>query len=213
MDLEKNENDFTAKEQQSLDTFISNGCMGLDVLVQDEHKVNSMFSLYMAGKNYTEISKITKVKKDLVLYMSKKMTWYEKRMDYLDSIQNKIVHKLANTRTESLNFITDLINLHHKFYGEEINRYLQTGDRGIIEDLDLKPLAQYFKSIEILEKILNPTNVNPRGEGKKGTTININTSGGEVKQVNEEVIEITSGTTGDILKKMAEIKDKQKEDE
>lgn len=208
MDLSKIDNDFTDKEVERINTYVSNGCVGLESLVKDDHKVNNLFALYMSGKTYTEISKISRVKKDIVLYMAAKMRWYEKRMEYLDDIQKNITKKITETRTESLNFIASLISMHHKYYGDAINDYLRTGDREIVESLDLKQLTQYFKSIELLEKILNPSNIS-RGGGSN-TTVNINTPGGKVEQVDEKTIEITSDNTGDILKKLTELKDQNK---
>jgi hypothetical protein len=204
------DNDFTEDEAKKINTFVSGGAVGLESVVKDEHKVNSLFGLYMAGKGYEEISKISRVKKDIVLYLSAKMKWYEKRMTYLEDIQRQMTQKLSHTRIESLNFITDLINCHHKYYGDEINKYLETNDRTIIENLDMKALGQYFKSIEILEKIINPTNIN-RG-GTSGTTININAAGSKIDATND-TIEITPSNTGDILKALASIKDKKKKEE
>lgn len=211
MDLTKIENDFTPEEVDRVNEFVKNGCHGLENLVKQEHKINSMFSLYMSGKNYTEISKITKVKKNLVLYMSAKMRWYDKRMEYLNDIQNNITKKLKDTRLESLNFISNLISMHHKYYGEEIDKYMATGDKDIIDGIDMKALSQYFKSIEILEKIINPTNVN---KGNGGVNVNINAAdGARVEQVDDNTMEITSGNAGNILKALAEMKDKQKKEE
>lgn len=210
MDLKKIDNDFTDEEVERINTYVSNGSIGLETVVKDEHKLNSLFGLYMAGKSYEEISKISRVKKDIVLYLSAKMKWYEKRMEYLEDIQRQITKKLSHTRVESLNFISDLINCHHKYYGDEINRYLQTNDRSIIDNLDLKALGQYFKSIEILEKILNPTNIS-KGGGS-GTTININAAGSKIDTTNDS-IEITPSNTGDILKALANLKDKKKSED
>lgn len=209
MDLSKIDNDFTDEEVEKINTYVANGCVGLETLVKDDYKVNNLFALYMSGKTYTEVSKISRVKKDMVLYMAAKMKWYEKRMEYLDDIQSNITKKITETKTESLNFIASLISMHHKYYGDAINQYLRTGDRDIIDGLDLKQLTQYFKSIEILEKILNPANIN-RGGGSN-TTVNINTPGGKVEQVDDKTIEITPGNAGDALRALAKLKDEKKE--
>lgn len=210
MDLSKIDNDFQEDEVEKINTFVANGCIGLATLAADEFKINNMFSLYMQGRTYTEISKIAKVKKDLVLYMAAKLNWYEKRMEYINDIQIKMTGKLKNTRVESLNFIANLVQFMHKYYGDEFNQYLMTGDKTIIEELDLKMLNQYFKSIEVLEKLLNPSNVN---RGGSNTTVNVNApDGAEVKQVNESTLQITPGKTGDILKELSKMKDKEKED-
>ena len=209
MDLAKIENDLEEKEVERVNDYVSNGLIGLESVVKDEHKVNAMFGLYMEGKTYTEISKIARVKKDVVLYLSCKLRWYEKRMEYLDDIQNRMVSTLTTTKVQSLSFIQTLITMHHKYYGEAIEQYLMTGDRDIIDGLDLKQLTQYFKSIEMLERTLNPTNV----KKPSGTTVNINTAGGEVKQIDDQTLEITPGVAGDVLRALAKQKDEKKKED
>lgn len=212
MDLSKKDNDFQEEEVERINTFVANGCVGLETLAKDEFKITNMFSLYMQGRTYTEISKIAKTKKDLVLYMAAKFNWYEKRMEYLNDIQNKITGKLTTTRIESLNFITNLVQFMHKYYGDEFNNFLMTGDKTIIENLDLKMLGQYFKSIEILEKLLNPANVT-RGNGSN-TTVNVNApDGAEIRQVDDRTLQITPGNTGDILKELSKLKDKKRNEQ
>jgi hypothetical protein len=58
-------------------------------------------------------------------------------------------------------------------------------------------LTQYFKSIEILEKILNPTNIS-KGGGS-GTTININATGSKI-DATDDSIEITPSIQATYLK-------------
>lgn len=208
MDLTKIENDFSDEDKEKLKTYVQNGCLGLATLVKDEAKINGMFSLYMAGKTYNEISQITKTKKDLVLYMAAKMRWYEQRITHLQDIQKEMVKKIKDTKVESINFIANLINFHHKYYGEEIDRYITTGDRTVITGLDMKFLTQYFKSIEVLEKLMNPSNINP----KSSTTININ-GAKEIKQVNDNTLEINQDTdSASILKALADLKDSKKKE-
>lgn len=211
MDLSKIDNDFSEDEVETINKFVSNGSIGLETLAKDEAKITGMYSLYMSGKTYIEISKISKVKKPLVLYMSAKMKWYEQRMEYLTEIQKSMTKKITDTRVQSMNFITDLINFNHKYYGEKIEQYMATGDRAVVDNIDMKALTQYFKSIEVLEKILNPANVTPRGSGS-GATININAAGADV-QMDGDTVDITPGNQGDILKALSKLKDAQKNKE
>jgi hypothetical protein len=211
MDLSKIDNDFQDDEIERINTYVSNGCIGLESVVSDDNKISSMFALYMQGRTYTEISKISKTKKDIVLYLGAKFNWYEKRMEYINDIQNKITKKLVTTRVESLNFISNLIGFMHKYYGDEFNRFMITGDRDIIDNLDLKMLSQYFKSIEILEKLMNPANVKP--PKSSGATVNINApDGAEVRQLSDDTLEITPSNSGDILKKLAKMKENQEKE-
>lgn len=212
MDLTKTDNDFTNEEVEKINNFVKDGCPGLATFAADEFKINNMFGLYMAGKTYTEISRCLTTKKNLVLYMSAKMNWYEKRMSHINDIQNSMTQKISDTRIQSLNFIADLINFHHKFYGEQIEEYMATGDSSKIANLDLKSLGQYFKSIEMLEKILNPVNVTSGNSKKNGATININTpDGSTVRALDENTVEITPSATGEVLKALAKLKDEKKQ--
>jgi predicted phage tail protein len=212
MDLSKIDNDFEESEVEKINTFISNGCIGLSTLSADESKVNGMFALYMQGRSYTDISKTTKVKKDLVLYMSAKMNWYEKRMEHLNDIQKNIMTRLTDTKIQSLDFISNLITAQHKYYGDEISKFIMTGDRTVMENLDLKQLTQYFKSIEILEKILNPANV--KKGGGSSSIVNINApDGAEIKKLDENTVEITPGGHGELLRKLSELKDIKNKEE
>lgn len=211
MDLSKVDNDFQDDEIERINTYVSNGCIGLESVVSDDAKIASMFALYMQGRTYTEISKISKTKKDIVLYLGAKFNWYEKRMEYINDIQNKITKKLVTTRVESLNFISNLIGFMHKYYGDEFNKFMLTGDRDIIDNLDLKMLSQYFKSIEILEKLMNPANVKP--PKNSGATVKINApNGAKVEQLSDNTLEITPSNSGDILKKLAEMKENQEKE-
>ena len=211
MDLSNIDNDFEEEDVERINKFVANGSIGLATLSGDEAKINGMFALYMQGRTYTNISKTTKVKKDLVLYMAAKMNWYEKRMEHLNDIQNNITKRLTDTKTQSLDFITNLITAQHKYYGDEIDKFLMTGDRTVMDGLDLKQLTQYFKSIEILEKIINPANIKP-GSGSKAT-VNINApDGAEVRQLDDNTVEITPGNTGAILKALSKMKDEKKDD-
>lgn len=210
MDLTKIENDFTPEEGETVNNFVKSGCPGLAVLAADEYKINQMFSLYMAGKTYTQISTSLGVKKRLVLYMAAKMKWYEKRMSYINDIQNAMTQKISHTRVQSINFIADLINFHHKLYGEKIQEYMATGDEDKIANLDLKSLGQYFKSIEMLEKVVNPGNIRtPPVKG--GTTVNVNApDGATVRALDENTVEVTPSSSADILKALTKLKDKEK---
>jgi hypothetical protein len=207
VDLTTIKNDFSDQEKKELEVYVQNGCIGLDKIIYDQTKIESMFGLYMSGKTYNEISRITRVKRDIVLYMAAKLRWYDKRTDYLEGVQKEVTKKLISTKIESVNFITDLITAQHKYYGNQIEKFLETGDRSIIDSLDLKQLSQYFKSLEVLEKLVNPSNVKT-----SGPTINVNSTDTEVK-VKGSTVEINPNTkTAGILKALAELK-KEKEDQ
>jgi hypothetical protein len=203
MDLTNIDHDFTDDEIYKIKTYTQNGMIGLESVVSDETKLHNMFSLYMAGRGYGHIASAVGVKKDIVLYLAAKLRWYEKRIEHINNIQRNVANKIAETKIKSVDFITDLINFHHKYYGESIDKFMLTGDKTIVEDIDMKFLTQYFKSIEVLEKLVNPANV------KQSTNITI--KGDSDVKIDKDSIEISSSTsTGKMLEMLAEIKNKQK---
>lgn len=204
MDLTKIEHDFSPEECERIKLYTRNGLIGLESVVSDETKVHNMFGLYMSGKTYAQISNAAGVKKDIVLYLSAKLRWHEKRMDHINDIQRNVANKIAETKIKSVDFITDLISFHHKYYGESISKYMVTGDKTAMEDIDMKFLTQYFKSIEVLEKLINPSNVK--------TSTNITIKGDNDVKIDKDSIEISSSSsTGKMLEMLAEIKKQKSE--
>jgi len=156
--------DMSESEKESLAKFKTRGHPGI-------HKINDavvykMFNLYLAGRTYSEISQVTKEKKDLVLYLSSRFDWFKIKMEYLLSLNNNLVAKVSKTRLESINFLTNLMTLNHKYYSKQIDKYLMSGDDKVFESLNLKPLEKYMKAIDVLEKLM-PTGKNDRDPGEK----------------------------------------------
>lgn len=209
MDLIKFSDDMHEDEQKSLQDFISNGCPGLTKI--EDSKVFKWFELYMSGKNYAEISQITKEKKDLIMYIAHKSKWHDKRMQYYSDISMSLTNKLKRVKLESANTVANAISALGKYYNDQFNKYLLTNDKGIIETMDTKTLAQYYKSIEVLDKIITP----PTEDTSKQPVVNVNVnSGTKVEQKDDQTIEITTeDAAGDLLKALAKYqrsKDKDK---
>lgn len=189
IDPPKNIGDFTPEEKQSLDNFISNGCPGLSRVT--DTLTFKWFELYMSGKSYTEIAQICKDKKDLIMYISHKTNWHDKKIAYLNSITSNLTQKVENAKIESTNTVATIVSSMNKYFGDKFNNYLATNDKSIIEDLDSKLLEKYYKSLEILDKLFDPANKNI-GQGNK-TEVNVNVgNNATVKQVDNNTIEINS---------------------
>lgn len=167
----KYSDDFTSEDSESLQSYISNGCPGL-VKLQDSDAFKC-FELYMSGKTYTEISEITKVKRDAILYLSNKSQWNAKKMAYYTDITSNVVKKMMAVKMESLNTVSTLASALNKYFSKKANDYLSTNNDAILEALDTKLLSQYYKAMESIEAALNisdPSKTN-------GNQININVNG------------------------------------
>lgn len=209
MDLTKIEHDFNEEQQESLQDYIKNGKPGL-VSVKDTD-IFKWNELYMSAKSYEEIAKITNSKRDLILYMSAKGNWCSKRLAYYENIADNMREKLKQTKLNSINTVSSAVNGLGKYFDEKFNKFISTKDKSIIENIDTKLLAQYYKSMEVLEKIVGEAA--NRG-GDSGTNVNINVgSSATVEQVDDQTIEITDDTAGDILKYLAGKKKAAREEE
>lgn len=200
--------DMTLEEKQIVMEFISNGCPGLLKIQQSD--VFKWFELYMAGKTYAEIATITKSKKDLIMYIAYKSTWIEKRLNHYEDISLSILEKVKQAKLDSANNVLTIMNALGKYCAQKYNRFLSTNDQNIIEGIDTKITAQYYKSIEILEKLMNPDDdPDTRKNPSHSPLVNVNLGAGgsaTIKQVDSKTLEITDETAGDILKSLANLK-------
>jgi hypothetical protein len=199
--------DLNEEERLSLEGYIQNGCPGLTKL--EDTQVFKWFELYMSGKTYSEIATITKSKKDLIVYVSYKSKWLEKRTEYFTSITQNMTTKITNIRTESINTVATIVSSLNKYFGKKFDHYLATNDDSIIENIDSKVLEKYYKSLEILEKVVNPTSKDINRNPSTPVNININ-SGASLQQSSESSLDISiKDEPSDLLKKLAEQKKKQ----
>ena len=203
MDLTKIENDMTDDEKVSLADYISKGKPGFSSVLESD--IFNWFTLYMSGKTYGEIAEISNKKKDLVLYMSAKSEWYNKRLAHYQDLSENMLEKLKRTKLDSIDTLNNSISALGKYCNGKFNKFLSTNDKNIIEQMDFKIFAQYCKSVESLEKLM--------GEATKTKdrkpSVNINMTEGTVKQVDEDTLEIDSEDTGKMLKMLADLQNKK----
>jgi hypothetical protein len=201
--------DLNELEKQNLEQYIQNGCPGLTSL--EDTQVFKWFELYMSGKTYSEIAVISKSKKDLIVYVAYKSKWLEKRNEYFTAITQNMTVKLTNIRTESINTMATIVSSLNKYFGKKFDNYLATNDDSIIENMDSKVLEKYYKSLEILEKVMNPTNKDPKEPPLTHPPININIgNGANVQQTSGSSMDIDiKDEPNDLLRKLSQQKKEQ----
>lgn len=201
-EIVKYQEDFAEEENKNLQEYIKSGCPGLAKI--DEVKTFEWFNLYMSGKNYGEISKLCNVKKDLVLYIANKLKWHEKRMEYYGDLSSSLVSKTQAIKIESASTIAAMISAMNIYFGDKFVNYLKTRDSSHIEGVDSKMLAQYYKSLEILEKLMGTTPANPNaGAGQ----VHVHTSGSaKIEQGADGSVVVTDNSAKDILSALSKYK-------
>ena len=202
--------DFSPEEKQMIIKYVDNGVPGISQV--SESDVFQWFTMYMAGQTFTEISVACKVNKDKVLFMAHKSKWFEKRIKHFSDIVSNLQDKVNSAKLESANTVATIVSSFNKYYNDEFTRFLKTGDKSIIENIDTKLLSQYQKAIESFEKIIGNSGKSGDGEdGKPGPLVHINMGSGTMKKNDDGSVEISDGspnaeTLGEILKLMAAAK-------
>jgi len=200
LELRYTPEDMSDVEISSLSEYMKNGCPGLTR--STEADVFKWFGLYMASKTYEEIAKITSSRKDLILYMSYKLSWCEKRVSHYGDLIQNMSQKVAQSKLDSVNTVLTMKAALNKFYVNKFNKFLSTNDSSLIENLDTKLLAQYNKSHDVLDKLMG----RPPEDGQQSPLVNINVKSGKIEQIDENTVEITETDVSNILKALVDVK-------
>jgi hypothetical protein len=200
-EIVKYQEDFTDDENKALASFIKKGCPGLAKI--GEVDTFEWFQLYMAGKSYGEIATISNVRKDLVIYMANKLQWHSKRMEYYSDITSNLVQRTQAVKAESAGTIATMVSALNQYFGEKFTNYIKTKDASHLEGVDVKMLSQYYKSLEILDKLMGGAvnNTSP--------SVNINVSGATtVEKTSDGSVVVTNDNAKDILSLLSQYKKK-----
>lgn len=79
--------------------------------------------------------------------------WDEKRKTYTDEIYAGIVSNARQTQVESVQFVSTLLAAAHKFHGQKLQRYLQTGDEKELTGMSVDSFRTYKSVAETLLKL------------------------------------------------------------
>lgn len=200
--------DMTKDEKEVVLEFISNGCPGLLRIQQSD--IFKYFELYMSGKTYAEIAVITKANKDLIMYLAYKARWMEHRFKHYENISLNLLDKVQQVKLDTANNLVTIIKALGKYCEQKYNKFLTTNDTAVIDQIDNKIVAQYYKSIELLNKILTSDNSDDDANHKPTQSmVNIHMGIGAkttISQADPKTLEITDETAGEFLRVLADIK-------
>jgi hypothetical protein len=189
---------FTEDQLQAIQDFKKNGCPGLSKI--NDVKVFKWFELYMTGKGFSEIAEASGDKHDLIMYMAYRLKWHERRMEYYKDMVVTMADKLAKTKIETIDTVSTMVMSLNKYYKNKFNKFLMSGDTEIIEVLDTKLLTQYYKSIESLQKLLNPNQ--GKSDDQQSPIVNIN-----INKDQSERVDINQQSVSELLKQLSLEKD------
>lgn len=200
------EHDFTQKDLESIAAYKEAGLPGIAAV--DDVKMATLIDLYLSGRTYHQMSTITRIKKDTIMYLSMRFDWFAMRREYIEDLEKTMRSRVYEAKIINQDFLLQLQAMWQKKIGAKITRYLMTGDESVTSSIDLKEIDKYLKTIEMIHK-LNGDNA---GSLENRPIVGLNAGDGVtiVKKGNNE-IEITpkKKAIGEMLKSLADAKRKE----
>lgn len=204
-ELKEPEHDFTEKDLAVIQEYMEAGLPNIASV--DGIKMGRILDMYLSGKTYRQISTIMNIKKELILYLAHRFKWFEVRKEYIEDLERNMRSQLIETRIRSQDFLLQLMSMWQKKIGTNISKYLATDNVEFANNIDLKEVDKYLKTIEILHRISTDKVPAP-----SSSPIGLNVGDGVTitKKGNNEV-EITpkSNAIGELLKQYADFRREQ----
>lgn len=175
--------DFTMKDLELIEKFKEDGMLGLHTLKDTD--CERCMSLYLDGKTYRQIAQVTKINKNVILFLAHKFKWFELRREYLEELQAVLKDKVIESKLLDQEFLLHLSLAYKKKIGKNIDQYLRTDNPDFVDKIDTKDIGMYLKILELTQKLNienlgNPNDkpligLNGMGEGMTITKTGANT--------------------------------------
>ncbi|HUM42289.1 MAG TPA: hypothetical protein PKI14_05005 [Fervidobacterium sp.] len=162
---------FSDKEQEILIDIKEKGAKAIAPTLAAQ-----MFSLFLEGYSCAEIAKQNKMfSEGDILYACEKFQWHEQRDIYAANLQRQISEKLAKSKLESVEFLTNMLSVTHKQYRDQTLKYLQTGKEEDMPESWAKGPKSYMDLISTIAKVTGEDKVSKVNiDQKTETNLNIN---------------------------------------
>lgn len=194
--------EFTAEDIEKIEKYKEEGLPGLDTVADDQ--ISRMLDLYLDGKTYHQISRMMRVRKDLIMYLGQKFDWLTARLDYLSEVENQIVSRTIEAKVKGQDFLISLQLAFQKRLGKKVEAYLTTGNETHLDGVSLKEVEKYIKIMETIEKY---TSVKAKRGDKPLVGLNVG-DGMKITKTGENEIEITpkEKTKAEKLREFADVR-------
>lgn len=194
--------DFTDKDLALIEAYKEAGLP--DIASVDGKKLEKILDLYLSGKTYRQISQIVSINKSIILYLSQRFNWFDLRMDYITDLEQGIRVRVLEARIVGQDFLLELIQMWQKKIGDNITKYLATDNVEFANNIDLKEVDKYLKTVEILHRLSQ----DPKSQGGN-PAVGLNLGDGvKIEKNADGSVEITpkSKAIGAALKEFADMR-------
>lgn len=191
--------DLSQDDQAKVAKFVDRGSPGFDLT--DGPKITRMMDLYLSGKTYSQIARIQRQPKELIMLYAQRLKWYPLKLEYMQELELHIKGRMVNAKVASQDFLLQLSQMYQKKIGAKMDQYLATNDESVADKINMKEIDKYLKIVESLHKISSdsaPKQGNPAVGLNLGDGVTITKNG-------DNSVEITpkQKTIGNMLEQLA----------
>lgn len=197
------DSDMTNYDVMKLNAYMDAGLPGVSSI--DDLKLSRIMELYLAGKTYRQVSKITGIKKDIILYLSHKFNWYVVKREYFNELETHLKDRIIDAKLVSQDFLLQLMEFWQVRIGKNMDRYMSTGNDEHANEINPKDIDKYLKTVELLYKLNSESKIG----NEKAPAVGLNLGDGvtiERDGNNKVTITPKERTIGDMLKKFADFR-------
>lgn len=156
-------------EKYALDYFKKNYCKGdVNSFPLAPSLQEKLFTLFLNGKSFAEIRKINpNLSLGQIVFAAVDGKWNQQRQEYLATLLEKSRQRLQQVACEGVSFVADQLSAAHKMYGDNLQRYLQSGNPADLGGFGVTTHKQYRDACELLLKLTGQdkqSTINNKGE-------------------------------------------------
>jgi hypothetical protein len=189
--------DIVGKDADDLKVFKEAGMPDIGSASQED--TMRMFELYLSGKSYGQISGIMRTKREIVLYLSERYVWYDKRREQDRDLEAHMKNRIFKVGLRSQDVMIQFLENCNRKFMRMLNSQA-AGNNDAANQINLKEYETYLKTQALLQKSIEaPT--------PKGPLVGINVGdGATVTRTGENTIEVTpkQKAMGNMLKELAD---------
>lgn len=174
--------DIVGKDATTLQAYMEAGMP--DVGSVDQEGLKRMFDMYLSGKNYRQISGIMRTKREIVMFYSHKLQWFDKRREYVKELETNMKNRIIEVRLMSQDVMLQFIQNCNRKFTKKLNSQAN-GNEEPAAQINLKEYEIYLKTQALLLKSVETP-------APKGPLVGINVGeGATLTRTGDNTIEVT----------------------
>lgn len=200
--------DLSPTDIQLVNKFKEDGLPGLAAL--EDSAIARIMDAYLEGKTYSQIANIMRVSRSLVMYLSDRFGWYQRRKELQDEIAAQIQRRLVEQNLKTQDFLIQLIQFLQRRLSKKMAKYYETGNDDVGAEVNHKEIDRLVKSIKALQE-LDTSGKGPKTGKPPAVGLNLPSSGITVERKDDGSVEITpkEKAHGDLLQRYADFRRQQ----